>query len=134
MAQVQFVLAVVAVSDIDAGRAWYTTLFGREPDNNPNGHPRCWVLTRIDGLPRHVSRDSRIHGFAQCRYLVEQSGEIIAPNMHNLGFSGRRHGRITQLSAVKRRFADDLSRSHHRNAVLADINPRLPAEQDVAGV
>jgi hypothetical protein len=37
MAHVDHVLAVVAVSDIAAGRAWYTSLFGREPDNTPIG-------------------------------------------------------------------------------------------------
>jgi glyoxylase I family protein len=35
MAHVDYVLAVVAMSDITAGRAWYTSLFGREPDNSP---------------------------------------------------------------------------------------------------
>lgn len=29
------VLAVVHVSDIEAGRQWYTRLFGRQEDNNP---------------------------------------------------------------------------------------------------
>ena len=35
MAHIDYVLAVLAVSDIEAGRSWYTKLFGREPDNNP---------------------------------------------------------------------------------------------------
>ena len=45
MAHVDFVLAVVAVSDIEAGRAWYTTLFGREPDNNPMPNLAEWQVT-----------------------------------------------------------------------------------------
>ncbi len=38
-------MAVVAVSDIDAGRAWYTRLFGREPDNNPMANLVEWQVT-----------------------------------------------------------------------------------------
>ena len=45
MAHVDFVLAVVAVSDIEAGRAWYTKLFGREPDNNPMPNLVEWQVT-----------------------------------------------------------------------------------------
>lgn len=45
MAHVDFVLAVVAVSDIEAGRAWYTTLFRREPDNNPGPNLVEWQVT-----------------------------------------------------------------------------------------
>jgi hypothetical protein len=33
--RVDYVLSVLAVSDIETGRSWYTKLFGREPDNNP---------------------------------------------------------------------------------------------------
>src|ERR1700692_3592931 len=94
-----------------------------------------FVLTRIDCCrSRRVSRDSRVHGFTQCGYLVEQAGETIAIDMQHLGLSGRRHGRITQFPAAKHGFADHLPRSHHGNAVLAALHPRLPAEQDVAGV
>jgi glyoxylase I family protein len=32
---VDYVLAVLAVRDIETGRSWYTKFFGREPDNNP---------------------------------------------------------------------------------------------------
>lgn len=45
MAHVDFVLAVVAVSDIEAGRAWYTRLFGCEPDNNPMPNLVEWQVT-----------------------------------------------------------------------------------------
>jgi glyoxylase I family protein len=57
MAQVDHLLAVIAVSDIDVGRAWYTTLFGRDPDNNPMPHlvewrvtENGWVQVTEDGL------------------------------------------------------------------------------------
>src|SRR5882757_5817404 len=92
------------------------------------------VLTRIDGCPRHVPRDGCIHDSTQCRYLVEQAVEVIARNTEDLGPTGRRHGRIPQFPVAKRGFADHLTRSHHGNAVVSDVHPRLPAEQDVKGV
>ena len=55
MAHVDFVLAVVAVSDIEAGRAWYTKLFGREPDNNPMPNLVEWQVT--DGGWVQVTED-----------------------------------------------------------------------------
>lgn len=55
MAHVDFVLAVVAVSDIEAGRAWYTTLLGREPDNNPMPNLIEWQVT--DGGWVQVTED-----------------------------------------------------------------------------
>jgi glyoxylase I family protein len=45
MAHVDHVLAVVAVSDIEASRAWYAKLFGREPDNNPMPELIEWQVT-----------------------------------------------------------------------------------------
>ncbi|MEO3756821.1 VOC family protein [Mycobacterium sp. B14F4] len=45
MTHVDYVLAVVAVSDIEAGRSWYTRLFGREPDNNPMPNLVEWQVT-----------------------------------------------------------------------------------------
>ena len=55
MAHVDFVLAVVAVSDIEVGRAWYTRLFGREPDNNPMPNLIEWQVT--DGGWVQVTED-----------------------------------------------------------------------------
>jgi glyoxylase I family protein len=55
MAHVDFVLAVVAVRDIEAGRVWYTTLFGREPDNNPMPNLVEWQVT--DGGWVQVTED-----------------------------------------------------------------------------
>jgi catechol 2,3-dioxygenase-like lactoylglutathione lyase family enzyme len=56
MTHVDFVLAVVAVSDIEEGRAWYTRLFGREPDNNPMPNLVEWQVT--DGGWVQVTEDS----------------------------------------------------------------------------
>jgi catechol 2,3-dioxygenase-like lactoylglutathione lyase family enzyme len=55
MAHVDFVLAVVAVRDIEAGRAWYTTLLGREPDNTPMPNLIEWRVT--DGGWVQVTED-----------------------------------------------------------------------------
>jgi len=55
MAHVDFVLAVVAVRDIEASRAWYTTLFGRDPDNNPMPSLVEWQVT--DGGWVQVTED-----------------------------------------------------------------------------
>lgn len=55
MAHVDYVLAVVAVSDIEAGRDWYTRLFGREPDNNPMPNLVEWQVT--DGGWVQVTED-----------------------------------------------------------------------------
>lgn len=53
---VEHVLAVVPVSDIDAARRFYATLFGRDADNNPMPTlvewqvvPRGWVQVFLDG-------------------------------------------------------------------------------------
>ena len=32
---IEYVLAVVPVTDVERSRRWYETLFGRAPDNNP---------------------------------------------------------------------------------------------------
>jgi predicted enzyme related to lactoylglutathione lyase len=55
MAQIDFVLAVVAVTDIEAGQAWYTALFGREPDNIPMPNLVEWQIT--DGGWVQVTED-----------------------------------------------------------------------------
>lgn len=52
---IEKILAVVSVRDLDASRAWYSTLFGREPDNNPmpslvewNVVGSGWVQVSVD--------------------------------------------------------------------------------------
>lgn len=60
MAQVEHVLAVVAVSDIEASRTWYTRLFGRDPDNNPMPNLVEWQVT--DGGWVQVTEDRQRAG------------------------------------------------------------------------
>ena len=52
---IEHVLAVVPVSDIDKSQGWYSSLFGRSPDNNPMPTlvewqvlPGAWVQVFID--------------------------------------------------------------------------------------
>lgn len=45
MAHVEHVLAVVPVRVIETGRAWYSRLFGRAPDNNPMPNLVEWRVT-----------------------------------------------------------------------------------------
>lgn len=52
---IEKVLAVVSVRDLDTSRAWYSALFGREPDNNPmpslvewNVVGSGWVQVSVD--------------------------------------------------------------------------------------
>jgi predicted enzyme related to lactoylglutathione lyase len=60
MAHVEHVLAVVAVSDIEAGKKWYSKLFGRDPDNNPMPNLVEWQVT--NGGWVQVTEDSRRAG------------------------------------------------------------------------
>ena len=46
MAHIDHLLAVIAVSDIEAARSWYANLFGREPDNNPMTNLVEWRVTK----------------------------------------------------------------------------------------
>lgn len=55
MAHVDHLLAVIAVSYIEAGRSWYTSLFGRAPDNNPMANLVEWRVT--DGGWVQVTED-----------------------------------------------------------------------------
>ena len=50
-------------------------------------------LTRVGHRFRHVSRDSLFHGFAQRGYLIQQAGEVIAPDVQYFGLPRRRHRR-----------------------------------------
>lgn len=92
MVQVNYVLAVVAVSDITTSRAWYASLFGREPDNNPMSNLVEWQVT--DGGWVQVTEDSLRAGHGMLNlavYDIEESvrklrevglepGEIIDAN------------------------------------------------------
>jgi catechol 2,3-dioxygenase-like lactoylglutathione lyase family enzyme len=68
MAHVDFVLAVVAVRDIEAGRSWYTKLFGRGPDNNPMSNLIEWQVT--DGAWVQVTEDRMRAGNGMLNFAV----------------------------------------------------------------
>jgi catechol 2,3-dioxygenase-like lactoylglutathione lyase family enzyme len=73
MAHVEHVLAVVAVSDMTASRAWYTRLFGREPDNNPMPSLVEWRIT--DGGWVQVTEDARRAGHGMLNLAVSDIEE-----------------------------------------------------------
>jgi len=73
MAHVDYVLAVVAVSDIEAGRSWYTKLFGREPDNNPMPNLVEWQVT--EGGWVQVTEDPRRAGNGMLNLAVSDVEE-----------------------------------------------------------
>jgi predicted enzyme related to lactoylglutathione lyase len=60
MAHIEQVLAVVAVSDIEVGRSWYSKLFGRDPDNNPMQNLVEWQV--VDGGWVQVTEDRQRAG------------------------------------------------------------------------
>lgn len=84
MRNVDFVLAVVAVSDIEAGRAWYTTLFGREPDNNPMPNLVEWQVT--DGAWVQVTEDPVRAGNGMLNLAVSDIEEG-AREVHEMGLA-----------------------------------------------
>jgi glyoxylase I family protein len=75
MAQVQHVLAVVAVSDIEAGRSWYSRLFGRSPDNNPMPELVEWQVT--DGGWVQLTEDPQRAGNAMLNLAVSDIEEAV---------------------------------------------------------
>ena len=70
---VDYVLAVLAVSDIEAGRSWYTKLFGREPDNNPMSNLIEWQVN--DGGWVQVTEDSARAGHGMLNLAVSDIDE-----------------------------------------------------------
>lgn len=73
MAHVEHVLAVVAVSDIEAGRTWYSKLFGREPDNNPMTSLVEWQV--VDGGWVQVTEDPARAGNSMLNLAVSDIEE-----------------------------------------------------------
>lgn len=92
MAHVDHVLAVIAVSDIEAGRSWYMKLFGREPDNNPMPNLIEWRVTESGWVQVTEDADRAGHGMLnlavsdlaegvrEVRELGVDTGEIIDAN------------------------------------------------------
>lgn len=54
---IDHLLAVVAVSDLQASREWYTALFGRQPDNEPMATLAEWQVTPQGWLQVFVDQD-----------------------------------------------------------------------------
>lgn len=82
MAHVDHVLAVVAVRDITAARAWYGRLFGRGPDNNPMPSLVEWRVT--DGGWVQVTEDPRRAGHGLLNLAVSDIEEGVR-ELHELG-------------------------------------------------
>ena len=76
MAHVEHVLAVVAVSDIEAGRSWYSKLFGRDPDNNPMPDLVEWQV--VDGGWVQVTEDPQRAGHGMLNLAVSDIEEGVA--------------------------------------------------------
>lgn len=72
MAHVDYVLAVVAVSDIEAGKSWYTKLFGRGPDNNPMPNLVEWQVA--NGAWVQVTEDPQRAGNGMPNLAVSDIG------------------------------------------------------------
>ena len=68
MTRFEHVLAVVPVRDIDVSRAWYSALFGREPDNAPMPTLVEWRVTDAGWV--QVTVDAERAGSALCNLAV----------------------------------------------------------------
>ncbi|MGB2919132.1 MAG: VOC family protein [Mycobacterium sp.] len=85
MATIDHVLAVVAVSDLEAGRRWYAALLGREPDNEPMATLAEWQVTPQGWLQVFVDPDragSSLFNLAVDDlevYLAEVAGRGLEP-------------------------------------------------------
>lgn len=75
------VLATVAVSDFAASSAWYSLLFGRDPDNAPNASCAEWQIasrTRIQLLCRDQLADTPYHaGATSVGIIVDDLDEML---------------------------------------------------------
>ncbi|WP_234806178.1 VOC family protein [Mycolicibacterium celeriflavum] len=61
------------MSDIEAGRSWYTNLFGREPDNNPMSNLIEWQVT--NGAWVQVTEDRQLAGNGMLNLAVSDIEE-----------------------------------------------------------
>lgn len=75
------VLATVTVSDFAASSAWYSRLFGRDPDNTPNASCAEWQIarrTRIQLLSKNERVGPPVHcGATSVGIMVENLDEIL---------------------------------------------------------
>lgn len=75
MTQVDHVLAVLAVSDLDRARAWFTGLFGRAPDNNPMESLIEWQVR--DGGWVQITEDADRAGHGLLNLAVPDLDEAV---------------------------------------------------------
>lgn len=66
---IDHVLAVVPVADLEAARAWYERLLGREADNRPMDSLAEWRVTDTGWV--QVSRDPERAGTALLNFAVD---------------------------------------------------------------
>ena len=75
------VLATVAVSDFAASSAWYSRLFGRDPDDTPNASCAQWQIARrmrIQLLSRNELTEPPCHaGATSVGIMVDDLDEIL---------------------------------------------------------
>src|SRR4051794_18322427 len=73
--QITNVLAGVAVRDFEAGKRWYATLFGREPDAEPMGRLAEWHTASGDV---QVMVDERRAGGSMVAFHVPDASAALA--------------------------------------------------------
>ncbi len=66
---IEYVLAVVPVSDIDAAHTWYEKLFGRPADNNPMPSLVEWHVTESGWV--QVTEDAGRAGTGMLNFTVD---------------------------------------------------------------
>lgn len=89
---IEHLLAVVPVSDLAAGREWYSALFGREPDNNPMPTLTEWQV--IPGAWVQVFTDPDRAGFGLLNLAVSDLDAHVA----ELARRGLHPGPVTDAS------------------------------------
>jgi catechol 2,3-dioxygenase-like lactoylglutathione lyase family enzyme len=70
------VFAGIAVADIEAARAWYTRLAGRDPDLIPNAIEAAWQMTDTGWI--YIVVDAERCGRSQLTLLVDDLEERAA--------------------------------------------------------
>jgi predicted enzyme related to lactoylglutathione lyase len=90
------VFAGIAVSDLDAGLAWWERLLGRPPDMRPNDDEACWQLTDSGWI--YVVRDAERAGKGLVTVLVDDLDEHLA----GVGERGIEVGPIKEIPGAVR--------------------------------
>ena len=96
--EITTILAAVAVSDRERARAWYSTLFGREPDAEPMQHLDEWRSSA--GTVQVVQDPERAGGS-----LLTLSVPDAATALHELAARGGPQVDLDEVTSDKVRFA-----------------------------